>query len=751
MCSVLLWTVGAVAQNKLTGAVVTASGEPVIGAQVLLSEGDELVAMALTSSEGKFEIEKLPSATLLLEINALGYVEYVQTLTVDGDKIGLMFLLQKDEDVMLEELVVVGDRVQQTATGEIYYLTDKAKKSKNPFLALSEIPRLRVNIALQSIKMEDGTTPVVLIDGKPVNTGVNPINPEDIASVELIEVVSARYLQKGYENMLNIKLKRKRSPYQFYQLATRSDILPGSGFGVGYFEVGNPKVSLFGRLSLDGTLNQDSDYEQWQEDSGFHKSSKGATRYNNRGINGDLILKWQISEMDYMAAQFYGNKNKVQNEMNGEGVLRQTTETPFTLGSSSIDDSYVLTGGLFYQHDFRDKSLLQARYGYNKNGNKLDGNRIEAFTGGAENKYLFEYDNQRTSMNLEVNYTKQWQNGSSIDVGSNSRWINDQIDQVSEQLPLFKHRRFDEYMYASYASQVGKLRYMFSAGLEGIWLDAGGKKNSYWRPRFSLSGTYVINKKNTLRLNYQLTNTSPSVGQLNPYNTSNDPLVITRGNHKLAPEQIHTLSFNYRLRVGRFNLTPLTATYNHYTDRIAPYSFVENGVLVNTYLNEGKFDFLSYGANINYTFRDGMSYAYVGGGQNRYYFPDHKVKTTPLVNAGVWWNKGKWLVGADVNWQMYSYTPQSRTKYLTPTHAQIQVNYNFTPDFYIAVALQNFGGPRTSETYSLADSFKSYNWNRATDLGFRPWILLRYTIRKHTKEKIRIGNVLQSQEQGIKL
>ncbi|MBR8732395.1 hypothetical protein IX339_001869 [Porphyromonas levii] len=748
---VLLNMKGIYAQNQFKGIVVTIDGEPITGAQLVLSEGDQLVAISLASEEGKFSIDNIPSGTFLLEINALGYAEYVQTFTFDKDLLDLRFVLQPDSAMTLGELEVVGDRVRQTATGEVYFLSEKAKSSRNPFVALSEIPRLRVNVAIQSIKMEDDTSPIVLVDGKPVNTGVNPINSEDIASVEVIEVVSARYLQKGYQNMLNIKLKSKRRPYQFFQVAARSDILPGNGFGVGYFEVGNTKVSLFGRLSLNGTLNRNSDYEQWQEDTDFHKASKGTSLVNNRGVNGDLILKWQIGERDYMAAQFYGNKKKDWSEMSGAGTLRQAVETPFTLSSNSVDNSYILTGGLFYQHDFKDKSQLQARYWYNKNRNKLDGDHIEAYSRGVENKYLFEYDNQRSSMNLEVNYTKQSESGSSIDIGSNTRWINDKIEQVSEQLPIFNHRRFDEYFYASFSSKIGKLNYMLSAGLEGIWLDAGGEKNSYWRPRFAVSGNYVIDKKNTIRLNYNLTNTSPSVGQLNPYNTSSDPLVVTRGNHLLMPEQMHTVGLNYRLRLGRFFLTPLTVTYNHYTNRITPYSYIDQGVRVNTYQNDGKFDFLYWGANINYNFRDGLSYAYVGGGQNRYYFEGQEVKTMPLVNAGVWWYKGKWMFGADISWQKYSYTPQSRTQYFRPTFAQLQVNYNITPDFYIAVALQNFTGALTTETFSETGSFKSYNWNRQTDLGFRPWILLRYTIRKHTKEKIGIGNVLQSQEQGIKL
>ena len=78
-----------------------------------------------------------------------------------------------------------------------------------------------------------------------------------------------------------------------------------------------------------------------------------------------------------------------------------------------------------------------------------------------------------------------------------------------------------------FQQQIGHY-YMASAGLEGIWLKAGDAKNSYLKPRFSLSGTYQFNPNNSTQLSYELTNRSPSVGQLNPYNTSTDPLVITK-------------------------------------------------------------------------------------------------------------------------------------------------------------------------------------------------------------------------------
>ena len=751
----ILCTATGLAQYKFSGTLFTEDDEPIAEGIISLSKNDELIAMAMANDKGVFSIENIPSGEFLLEINALGFENYVQTFTFDGDKVDLKFILKKSSETLLDELVVVGERSKQTATGEIYYLSQKAKKSRNPFKALSEIPSLRVNIATQRITTLDGIAPMILVDGKPINTGINPINPEDIESVELINVVSARYLQKGYQNVLNVKLKRKRSPYQFYEVASRSDILPGHGFGVGYFEVGNPKISLFGRLSFNGTLNRKSDFKQWQDNSQIHKSIDGSQTANDRGIDGDLILKWQISPRDYMAAMISGKQENSRTEIKGDGIFRQIStalETPFTLTSLGRNKSKIITSSLYYQHDFKDKSQLQARYGYNFNTNHMDNKRLEEDnTSPSPFESLFEYANKRSSMNMEVNYLKQWENGSSLDVGSNSRWINDQIDQISEKLPIFKHRRFDEYIYASYASKIGSLQYMLSAGLEAIWLMAGDERNRYAKPRISISTNYSFDKKNSVRVSYQLTNTPPNVGQLNPYNTSVDPLVATKGNPKLTPEQSHSLALNYRLRVGRFILNPIQVNYSHYIDRILPYSELTEGKVLHSFRNQGKDDFLNYGASLSYLFKDGMSYYYLNAGQNRVYFENQKVKTTPLLSAGVWWFKGKWVVGADISWQKYSFTPQSTTQYLSPTFAQMQVNYNFTPDFYIALAVQNFAGAMTEETYSEAGKFKSFHWNKQTHLGFRPWILIRYTIRKHTKQKIRIGNVLHSQEEGIKL
>lgn len=108
-------------------------------------------------------------------------------------------------------------------------------------------------------------------------------------------------------------------------------------------------------------------------------------------------------------------------------------------------------------------------------------------------------------------------------------------------------------------------------------------------------------------------------------------------------------------------------------------------------------------------------------------------------------------MGGDISYRNYTYTPFSRTRQLTPEYSQVQVNYNFTKDFYIALALPYFIGRLATETNTRADSYSAYFRQEMISQSFRPWVLLRYTIRRNAKSKIRLDNVVHSREEGISL
>lgn len=737
------------AQHTISGRVLDKERQALLQAQVLLSIQDSLVAVSVVDQHGKFALKQIPTGAYILRISSPGYSDFEAKYQLSRDIKGLEFVLVEEMTDELQELVISADRKRETATGQVYFLSSEAKRSGDPYKALSEIPRLRVNVASQSVRLDDGTSPYILIDGKLVNTGITPINPEDILSVEIVEVVNARFLQMGIKSLLNIKLKPKRNPYQFYQVATRSDVPWRNGFGVGYFEIGNSKVSLYGRGSLGWTYNDDAKSDTWQRDEGYFKSYSGTMRKNKKYLLGELILKWSLTERDYMAVQLYANRSKQSNETWGSGALQINSRRDFEYSSDHHDDSYIYTAGMYYRHDFSRTTVLEAVLGYNLNGNENNGKRQESF-GPQVHDNLYEYDNKRASANLDLTLSHQWRGGKSFVIGSTTRSIEDRIEKVSDALPTFRHSRVDEYLYAGYGSRWGKMAYMLSGGLEYVFLRAGDARNHYFKPKLSLSANYAFNRKNSTRLSYKLTNQAPSEGQLNPYNTSTDPLVIIRGNPGLLPQQRHQLDLIQTIGLSSLTLTP-KLSYSLFTDMIEPYTFMENKVQVNTFRNAGRFARLYWGSNLSYQIKRGKGNAYLGVGQQVDYFTEQKAKPSILLNAGLWLFLGKWTVGGDISWQDRSYTLHSQTTYLSPVYAQCQVNYNITPNLYLAVALQNFSGAQSQETRSYTGSFNSYHRVRNTDAAFSPWILIRYTIRKNSNKKIKIDNVLKSQEEGIRL
>lgn len=122
----------------------------------------------------------------------------------------------EEEAMELDEVAIIADRSQvvtRTANGQRFYLSEEAKKKRNPFQALQEVPALISDANTSSIKMANGSSPLILINGNVLNSGINPISPSDIESVEVINSVSARYLQEGVTSIVNIKLKQNVKPY----------------------------------------------------------------------------------------------------------------------------------------------------------------------------------------------------------------------------------------------------------------------------------------------------------------------------------------------------------------------------------------------------------------------------------------------------------------------------------------------------------------------------------------------------------
>lgn len=735
------------AQHSFSGKISNLKKEPLDMAQVVLAVNDSIHAAGFTNEKGEFSFKNLPLGDYILQISAFGYAPLQENYSINRD-IKTNFSLVPSE-VQLEEVLVTADqsqRVKRTATGEIFYLSKEAKSKGDPFLALKEIPKLRINDATQSISMADGTVPMILIDGIAVNSGIAPIDPVDIESVEIMDIVTARYAKQGVRNIINIKVKRKTAPYLFFQTATRHDIPLRDGFGVVYSEVGNQKFSIYGRSSITYTYHDDTNIYEKQQGESYTKETFKENRKNGNNYFLDLLLKWRPGNKDYLIGKLYAKKNNYKSRNSGNGLYTTEAPNPFTLNSEGRNNSYIATGSLFHQHRFTENKILETTLAFNGNGDKNQNELTEDY-----NEWLYEdffkYKSNRKSGSLDINYSWSW-DVNSLNVGNSTNYLNDKIDKVSENNPVFHHSRWDQYLYADFSSKIKKLYYMASVGVEGIWTKSAGSSNSYIKPRVSVSGTYTINNNNSFRLGYTLSNEAPPVGQLNPYNTSVDSLVVIKGNPMLLPAQNHVLNGSYTFNKWGFYFSP-SATYSMYTDKIESFGYSENDIFIKTYKNLGSSERLSVGGNLNYdiALKDISGSAYINAFHHVDYFEGLSPKKNFSWGAGLNLDYKKWSFITEISQSNYTYTPISRIKEVTPfTH--FQLIYKFTNLFYISAALSNGIGKSKSDAFTYSEQYSSYS--RQSRKCY-PWILVRYTLRKNLKKKIGINKVINSKESGISL
>ncbi len=208
------------AQKKVTGTVIDATGEPVIGASVMVKGSSN---GSVTDLDGNFTLNNVPeNATLVFS-----YVGFrTQDISVAG-KTNFKVTLEEDKQ-LLDEVVVVGYGVQRKrdVTGALTRVGEKELNSKpvnNAFEALqgkaagvdittSERPGTVGSIAIRGQRsISAGRGPLYVVDGVPLQaTSLDALNPRDIESIDILKDASstAIYGSRGANGVVLVTTKR---------------------------------------------------------------------------------------------------------------------------------------------------------------------------------------------------------------------------------------------------------------------------------------------------------------------------------------------------------------------------------------------------------------------------------------------------------------------------------------------------------------------------------------------------------------
>lgn len=215
-----LCTSSAFAQKQVSGTVVDATGEAIIGASVIVKGTS---TGTVTDFDGNFTLKSVPENGSLV-ISYVGYRN--QTVPVAG-KNQVKVTLEEDRQ-LLDEVVVVGYGVQRKSdvTGALTRVGEKelnAKPVSNAFEALqgkaagvditsSERPGTVGSISIRGTRsITASSSPLYVVDGVPLQAGgIETLNPRDIESIDILKDASstAIYGSRGANGVVLVTTKR---------------------------------------------------------------------------------------------------------------------------------------------------------------------------------------------------------------------------------------------------------------------------------------------------------------------------------------------------------------------------------------------------------------------------------------------------------------------------------------------------------------------------------------------------------------
>ena len=734
-CVLLLMLLGCCplwGQVNLRLNVATYDNHFVESAELLVQEGDSIQQFSVIKPQDY--VLTLPKAgKYSIELTHPSYEAYrIEGFFSNDSTLNIFF---KQRAIRLEEVVVEEKaRPKVTATGEIFKLSRKAKASKNPFVALSEIPLLQVDISSQSVKMRSGESPLILIDGHLVNSGIQPILPENIESVEISEVVSARYLQMGFTKIVNIRLRESIPLYSYIELRSRHDIPLREGFGGANFEFGKKTFALSGGIFTNYLTKDRVRYETVEQMEQQIKQLSGMGIAQSREADGDLLVKWLPKSSDYFSALLKTQRTRNETERTHKGLYNVSNKI-VSLNTASNEN--ILSGGflaaLFHEHTFQNKSTLTTLFKYNYGFYDLKQDYSEMLEKDTT-KSLVDLATLRNQYVLSIDYDSDRQQYGTIAIGNNLEYTQDQIKNQGFAPSLTAYvGLWSNYTHATYSNQWKRLYYMASIGLQSLAVKAADKNHSYWRPRAAVSMTFQLPSQQSVRGSYYLTNKLPESRNLVSFNQSTNPWMREEGNPYLIPMQIHQLDLNYDYSFSDFRIQ-LFGSHQRYSQMIEPYIRQEGAYHIKSFQNKGTYKNTNGGVNVSYGGEDFQISATTD------YSSEAFNGQNPLGSYGIRgyfrWDFGDFFIYSSLSWRNRSYTSISQTIYKNPMEAHIQIAWQATEQLYFSLGLPYFWGTRKDVTQINQPSYSIDQHSFYDSSSLRPWLLISWTLRKNAKMAI---------------
>ncbi len=625
--------------GKVYGRVLDAtSGKPAEFATiaVFMQRNDSLLGGTIVRPNGDFSVEKLPLGALRVEISFIGYTPRTELVTLSREhmELDLGNLSLASDAELLKEVEITGrsSQVVMKVDRRVFNVErDLTTRGGTGVDVMKNIPGLSVDVE-GNVEMR-GSSPQILIDGRPSAITLDQIPSEDIERIEVITNPSVVFDASTTGGIINVILKKNTKPGYFGQLQG------GIGTNDRYQASGNLTIKE-GKVGVNLSYNYNTsenvtdgsttriDLLDGVPSATFRQDAENRSSSIMNG--GRIGLDWEISNRNTLTVSQNvrsrsrdGNEDQVfrsstaggepissGNQYNESLSKNLSSNTQLMFRRKSPKEGKEWTADVNYNHWQRDSRSSFTTSTYGSNGEQLDSSpRTQDNIGGAWlNGIRAQFDvvdplNDLTKIEwgamgsysldntwLFVSQTSPLIGTFIPDTGqTNDYFITDMVNaayfnvsrQLNDRWAFQGGLRLEQtYFQAELEGKDQTIGYRYPDGTKDL------AKSIF--PAIYLARRWKDSTRE-LQLNFSRKIQRPRFWQITPFIQIADSRNIRIGNPALAPEMRNMAELNHLLPLQKGKGSWLSSLYAHYDENaISQVAFPlesDPDILVNSWVN----------------------------------------------------------------------------------------------------------------------------------------------------------------------
>lgn len=619
--------------GQISGKLITAEGQPIPFANVLLLKDSTLIKAALTDERGTYLIDGIPPGKYLLRFSSVGYQTWDSTISSLNNNAGTHIMQPK----LLGEVVVRAEKPlfqQQTDGLTVNVESSILTKGSTALAVLERSPGVIIDQHNYNITLNGKSGVMVMLNGKLMRMSteqvlilLNSMFADNIEKIELLTTPPAKYDAEGNAGIINIVQKKNKQP------GTNGSYALSAGYGKGEKGSGSINLShnmLYGAYSFSHNKGSNSfagQGTQFMPDmSGnmiFDFRSIGKWVANNHAIT--IGIDMPLDTTITIGGSINYNNNHSDNSVYNRGDYTILTDSFFRMNADlkGLDRWRNLTTSAYIKGKHLSLDIDYLNYNnyspsdafssfLDKHGNNagdlfIPRHKSYANTAIRVGVVKIDYNKQlgastRLETGIKASYTRNT-SVSGIQSLINNEWVGSAVNDIHMQ----------EGIGALYASL--NIRTNLTIGVRYEYSNTHPVDLTISKLFPNISYSKKLNEASTLLFSYTKRISRPSYNDLASYIVYNDPFSVFAGNPLLKPTITNNLKFGYNYRNFSFSL--LLSNDDH---PIVQSQLVRGPITNITYIAPQNLSWqrnLTFQANLPFRINDwwNMNYSLTGGWQ----------------------------------------------------------------------------------------------------------------------------------------